>query len=899
LSEAAQDRLAQILDEYLVAAERGAPISPDELLRRHPADAEHLRGYLSGLKLFHNAAVGLKLPPPPFVGRLQPAQVIGDFRLLREIGRGGMGVVFEALQISLQRKVALKVLPFTAGHDEKQIHRFRNEALAAAHVEHANIVPVYAIGEDNGVHYYAMQLIEGQSLSAMLADSPTSVPQATGSTAPNHRRTTCGMQNGETQGVVSTHSAYLSPGINTTSDAAGPEHKQRATSPLARAATISDRVQAIARLGIQAAEALHAAHEIGVVHRDVKPSNLLVDDQGKLWVTDFGLARCREHAGLTKTGDVLGTMRYMSPEQSLGRSGLVDHRTDIYSLGVSLYELATGHHPAGDLCDAQLVLSRDAFHHKSLRHWNHSIPRDFETIVLKAIAEFPYERYGTAQEFADDLRRFLDGRPILASRPSLASRAGKWARRHRGPVYAATAVLLMAFVGHTFYSLLLTQKNRDIVKALAAERDRVKERGLVLDRFTTQLVDQLAAVPGAEGVRHQLLQDGIALYQSFEAQAAGDPTLKPDLALAYGKLGTLNGKLGKNNEALAKHLAARDLWEELVAAEPANADHSRNLALCRNNLGLSLADSGRGDEALESLHDARRALEKLAKAEPESHAISAALATTYNNIGLVLRQLGHNVPAAERFRDAISIQEELVSRSPDSEPALSGLATSFNNLASVEDASAPNAAVDTYRKAIDIQRRLVKNCPVNRSYQGDLARTYNNLGYVLVRQNDYGDGELCYRSAVTIQENLVMASPFADCYRRDLAISYNNLGMAQSRFERLAAAETSFRRALDLQQTLLAAEPNNAKTLSDTGGIYNNLALLLDRQNRPAEAELAFQDAIRLQQRALDAAPESSRYRELLRNHFSNFARSLRSHDKPQEADRLVQEHKSLLAGKR
>ena len=211
-----------------------------------------------------------------------------------------------------------------------------------------------------------------------------------------------------------------------------------------RAGETADHIRVVARLGIQAAEALHAAHEYGIVHRDVKPSNLLLDDQGKLWVTDFGLARCRENQGLTQTGDVLGTMRYMSPEQALGRTALVDHRTDVYSLGVTLYELATLHHPADELSDAQLLFDRNRPGAKPLRHWNRHIPRDFQTIVLKCIAEFPHERYSTAHELADDLERFLEGQPILASPPSLMSRVSKWAKRRRGVVYAAAAVLLVA-----------------------------------------------------------------------------------------------------------------------------------------------------------------------------------------------------------------------------------------------------------------------------------------------------------------------------------------------------------------------------------------------------------------------------------------------------------------------
>ena len=219
---------------------------------------------------------------------------LGDFRLIREIGRGGMGVVYEASQISLGRRVALKVLPFAAVLDSRQIARFKHEAQAAAQLEHPNIVSVFAIGVERGVHYYAMQYIEGQSLDRALAEM-----RPAACSAPDR-----GAGGVEADVCPSTSSSLLT----------------------AKSTRRRDYFQTVARLGIQAAEALHAAHEHGVVHRDIKPSNLLLDADGKLWVTHFGLARCQTDATLTRTGDVVGTMRYMSPEQAMGQSALVDHR---------------------------------------------------------------------------------------------------------------------------------------------------------------------------------------------------------------------------------------------------------------------------------------------------------------------------------------------------------------------------------------------------------------------------------------------------------------------------------------------------------------------------------------------------------------------------------------------
>ena len=214
-----------------------------------------------------------------------------------------------------------------------------------------------------------------------------------------------------------------------------------------RSTDVPDHVRAVARMGIQAAEALHAAHEIGVVHRDVKPSNLLLDEKGKVWVSDFGVARCRTSTDLTETGFLVGTLPYMSPEQALGLTALVDHRTDVYSLGVTLYELATLRHPGEGAADAATVSEFRRADWRPPRYWNSSIPVDFENIVLKAMAERRDERYATARELAEDLGRFLEGRPILARRPSLSSRTAKWARRHQRSVAAAALSLVLAMAG--------------------------------------------------------------------------------------------------------------------------------------------------------------------------------------------------------------------------------------------------------------------------------------------------------------------------------------------------------------------------------------------------------------------------------------------------------------------
>ena len=376
----AGEELVRVLDQYLADLEAGCAPSREKLLAEHPALASQLEPCLSGIEFIHRAA----RPAADSPSRL------GDFEIVGEVGRGGMGVVYEARQISLDRKVALKVLRFAGVADRDAMERFEREAETVAQLHHTNIVPIFAIGEQKGVFYYAMQFIEGRSLAAVLEQS----------------------------------------------------QKERAPLELVLAA----------RWTLQAAEALAHAHQRGVIHRDVKPSNLILDPAGQVWLTDFGLAKRLDDVALSMTGALLGTPRYMSPEQASAAKQPVDQRTDIYSLGATLYELATGKplfeadSPHGIISQ---ILTSEPPAPRSLRT---GLPRDLETIILKCLAKEPQSRYATAQALADDLRWFCEGRPIKARRASIAERTVRWVRKRKKSAavasIAAAATLAVAIVSY-------------------------------------------------------------------------------------------------------------------------------------------------------------------------------------------------------------------------------------------------------------------------------------------------------------------------------------------------------------------------------------------------------------------------------------------------------------------
>jgi serine/threonine protein kinase len=528
-------RVAAALEEYVTALEAGRRPDRADFLSRHAGIASALAGFLEGIDLLHSAAPPEAARPPLPV---LPGAPLGDFQIVREIGRGGMGVVYEAVQLSLGRRVALKVLPLAATLDPRQLQRFKNEAQAAACLHHSHIVPIYAVGIDRGVHYYAMQLIEGRTLAALIqeqrrlaglgsAGEPRELPPALAATG-DGRTTECAL-----------------PGLS--------------TRPSARNGSYD---RAVARLGIQAAEALEHAHQLGVIHRDIKPANLMLDATGELWVTDFGLAQIQTQDGLTMTGDLVGTLRYMSPEQALGKHNLLDQRTDVYSLGVTLYELLTLR-PALPAADRQELLQQIAFTEpQPPRRLRPSIPVDLETILLKALAKNPEERYQTAGELADDLRSFCEDRPIRARRPSLLQRGARWARRRRSLVLSlglsATLLLVFGTLGALDYAANQRKLAGDWVNYAAKQEDLRRDQEAVARDRTNTLYETLLSRASAlrlarkPGYRRLVWRDLHAAARLREGGYRDLEAVRTEVGACLGALpATGPGRAGRGDATLA------------------------------------------------------------------------------------------------------------------------------------------------------------------------------------------------------------------------------------------------------------------------------------------------------------------------------------------------------------
>jgi serine/threonine protein kinase/WD40 repeat protein/tetratricopeptide (TPR) repeat protein len=471
----AADPFGQIADEFVEAFRQGKRPSVEEFARRYPEQADEIREMLPALLLMEKAKAADDAP-----GHRRPArgsaaaalQQVGDYQILREVGRGGMGVVYEAQQLSLGRHVAIKVLPSHALLDARQLSRFQREARAAAKLHHTNIVPVFGVGEQDGLHYYVMQFIQGLALDTVLNElrrlrQPRGKQVSTRSGPPS--RTTHGgrdvsavdvargLLSGEFRQSEPVSAVTTAPGEPASVAGLGASSSARAadtsatihlpgqSEPSTLSETGQQYWQSVARVGMQVADALAHASSQGVLHRDIKPANLLLDGTGNVWVTDFGLAKADSDGdNLTHTGDIVGTLRYMAPERFNGQGDL---RSDVYSLGLTLYEMLALR-PAFDEGDRNKLI-KQVVHGEPVRprKLNPAVPRDLETVVLKAVARDPAHRYQSPAEMADDLKRFVEDRPVRARRISEGERLWRWCRRNPLPASLLAGIVLVFLMG--------------------------------------------------------------------------------------------------------------------------------------------------------------------------------------------------------------------------------------------------------------------------------------------------------------------------------------------------------------------------------------------------------------------------------------------------------------------
>ena len=846
-----QLRLAAIVDEYLAARDAGAPLDKDELLARHPDLAADLEVCLASLDLIRAASLdpaGMALDVGDFTPSTNPNSALGDYRLLREVGRGGMGVVYEAEQLSLNRRVAIKVLPFAAVLDPRQLQRFQNEAMAAAKLDHPNVLPVLAVGCERGVHFYAMRLVDGFTL----ADAIRELRQADDTSAER-------WDGSSALATLTTDGSTRSP----------------------------DYFRAVARLGIQAAEALDHAHATGVIHRDIKPSNLLLDARGHLWVTDFGLAHCQTDAGvsLTQPGDLLGTLRYMSPEQALAKRVPMDHRTDIYSLGVTLYELLTLT-PAITGQDRQELMRKIADEEPTApRRLNDAIPGDLETIILKACAKESAHRYASAQALADDLHRFIEDRPIVARRPGFVARAAKWARRHRVAVRTALGVLIVAVIA---CGALLWQERRQTLDA--------RERAEANFRIAQEAVEAMAQVaeiqmvgqPRATRVRREILGKALEFHRRFAEQDGDDRNVRDNVAAAHARIGEIELNLGHPDKAEAALRQAVAIREQLRRESPDDPVVPMGLALSYNKLGAVMSSVGRLGEALELYEKALELREWLADQFPNARTRARndqERGVLHNNLGQVHKSLGLTEEAEKAYRQAITMQTKLADASPENPVYRSDLVLSYTNLAKLLEFPRRREEVEAaFGRAIELGEALVTEEPDTPKHRARLSEAHNVLGILHARTGGSERAEKEMRRAIELRTVLRRDFPHRPQYGSSLADSYNNLAILFHQRGQRADSDEMMRRGRDARAALAAQYPDVPHYRLALAESEYNLGSSSSRAGRHAVADAEYQRAIDIYSGLVKDVPERAGYRVNLASSQSALGMSFRWQGRPAEA---------------
>jgi WD40 repeat protein/serine/threonine protein kinase/tetratricopeptide (TPR) repeat protein len=581
-SESKSAVVLALAEEFLERYRQGQRPSLREYAERHPELAAEIREVFPAMALMENIALaddslegeaaGCEPPPPA------PLQQLGDFRLIREVGRGGMGVVYEAEQVSLGRHVALKVLSRKMLLDARHSRRFVREAKAAAKLHHTNIVPVFGVGEQDGLPYYVMQFIQGRGLDEVIeelrrlqhAQGPGTLPEAPRpvgdrrhpdvSAADVARSLLTGEFRAPAGGATADDAAGAADPAATPSEGRPPETSSLSSSSVVLSGQSDDSHklggkkptywQGVAHIGVQVAGALAHAHGQGVLHRDIKPSNLLLDLRGSVWVTDFGLAKADDQQDLTHTGDILGTLRYMPPEAFEGRS---DRRGDVYALGLTLYELLALR-PAFDEKDRHRLIKRVTTEEPArLERLNAQVPRDLVTIVHKAIDRDLHHRYASAGDLAADLQRFLDDEPIHARRISLVEQLLRWARRNRG-VAAALSVVALLLVLLAVGALLAAARFQKLEQGQRALAEKNEKQALEMSQLANEKEGERAKAVEAgketEAARKREAAQGREQRRNLyyaEMNLAGQAADSPS---GIGRVGELLAPWGRNQPDL-------------------------------------------------------------------------------------------------------------------------------------------------------------------------------------------------------------------------------------------------------------------------------------------------------------------------------------------------------------
>ncbi len=735
---------------------------------------------------------------------------IGPYRILGKLGEGGMGVVYEAEQQSPKRAVALKVIRGGRLVDETQVRMFQREAETLARLKHPNIGAIYEAGRtEEGQHFFAMELVRGQTLKSFLSLRP----------------------------------GPISPG----------------------------ELRFRLRLFRTICDAVHYAHQRGVIHRDLKPSNIVVTDDHSSGVTtgsgapplptvkilDFGLARITDQdvqaaTVVTEIGMIKGTLPYMSPEQARGEADAVDVRTDVYALGVILYEMLAGTRPydtqKSGLLEAVRVICETP--PRPLRQsWSgvRRLDADVETIAGKALEKDPGRRYSSAGALGEDVERYLATQPILARPPSAAYQIRKLVARHKLP--AAFAAVFLALIC-AFGAGMAVLYSRSVAAEASARENFDLARGAV-DRYLTRVADspELKA-RGLEDLRRQLLETAREFYQGLAAQRSDSAEMTQDLAMAHSRLADISRTVGEQDAAEREYREGIGAMEGLAAREPTNLDFRRTLDALVSSLALVLYETGRFDDAGTEFRRALDLEHALLGEDADNVATRSQHGNTLDNFGQMLERSGQPDEAERTLREALELRRGLAADFPgkptyrervvQSGVNLSGLYGRQNRLV---------AGRDVLREIIPVGEALVRADPQNDEYRHTLGAALSNLGGIEMLLKHYDASAEAYQRELEIRRQLVLDHPAVADYRLKLASTYTNLGELDTRIGKYAAALPWYENSLETLGWILAREPKQDTARYFCSYTHSWKARALGGLRRYGEAVREWDEAIRFDDR--------------------------------------------------
>lgn len=769
--------------------------------------------------------------------RPPPLPRIAGFEILDELGRGGMGVVYKARQVSLNRLVALKMLLAGPEAGADLLARFRTEAEAAARLQHPNVVQVFEVGQTEGRPYVVLEYIPGQTLSARLGRTPQ---------------------------------------------------------PPRLAAAL---VRILAR-------AVQHAHEQGILHRDLKPTNVLLQgarqeeitkapskqDSSSIFdllssfgtpkIADFGLAKILappgtpEPDGPTPTGAVLGTPSYMAPEQASGAAtgSQIGPAADVWALGATLYEILSGRPPFLGATSIETILQVVHDDPVPPTRLQPACPRDLETVCLKCLHKDPSRRYGTARDLAEDLGRFLEGLPVRARRAGRAERLTKWARRRPAQAVLAAMCLLAlggAIAATAWHQHRMRQANEALADALARKESERKRSVEVLrtalrtlEEYGSLIDDRLAPVPHLEAARQELLERRLRFCEPLAQLEPEDPEVRQALGLAHLSAGLARQRLGRLDEAQKDYRKACQRFAERVASDP-SPEGRKDLANALIQSGMLLAARGHEEEGASCLARGQAMLQELVAAGTHSLDARRSLAAAYHNHALFKARSGKVDEARSLYEQAISLKETLAQEFPSDDRYPYELALSLHNLGTLEiRLGKPQQAQEAFARTRVLLRRLAPHHPEDVDQRRLAAATAFNLG-ILRYDHRPADALLDYGEACVLWSQLHEDFPRVPEFTRQTAHAYFNRGLLLKQIQRLPQAAEDLSRSLALGRELTAAVPPLPGAQADLCPTLYHLADVRLRLGVPQEAGPLWREEIALLREGLHQGPEPKRHEAL------------------------------------